>query len=62
MDKQQNDMNLLLYKRLFFEIKILRESLQHILNDTIQDIQTNKQIIKNLQEKFYIISNNLYQV
>jgi len=62
MDKQHNDMNLLLYKRLFFEIKILRESLQHILNDTIQDIQTNKQIIKNLQEKFYIISNNLYQV
>lgn len=62
MDEQHIDINLLLYKRLLFEIKIMRESLQNIIDENIIDIQKNKYLIKQIQDKFYIISNNLYQM
>jgi hypothetical protein len=62
MEKSNNDFKLILLKRLLFEIKIIRQSMKNIMDENLNDIENNKQMIKNIQDKFYIITNNLYQM
>lgn len=62
MDLQTNkdNMQLLIYNRLLFEIKILRQTLQNSINNELKHIDTNANMLKQIQETFYVISNNLY--
>lgn len=56
----KNNMQLLIYNRLLFEIKILRQTLQNSINNELKHIDTIMNILKQTQETFYVISNNLY--
>ena len=50
---------LLVYKRLLFEIKILRQALEDIIVNEIKNINDTKKSIGQLQELLFIVSNNL---
>lgn len=56
----KDNMQLLIYNRLLFEIKILRQTLQNSINNELKYIETMMNMLKLTQETFYIISNNLY--
>lgn len=53
------NLDILLYKRLIFEISVLRQELHNaILNET-KNIQILKKQLKATLDNFYIISSNL---
>lgn len=54
------DIQILIYKRLLFEIKILRQTLQNSINNELKYIGTYMNALKQTQETLYVISNNLY--
>jgi hypothetical protein len=51
--------NIILYDRLLFELKILYENLENIINSHSQSIQITKTHIEKIQNNFYAIINNL---
>lgn len=50
----------MMYERLLFEVKILRNSLQSIIINEIEKNREMNEKLYRLQKTFYIISNNLY--
>jgi argininosuccinate lyase len=56
-----NEQNqILIYKRMLFEIKILRQSIQDTIVNELKNICDAKKTIKQTQETLYNISNNLH--
>ena len=60
LSANKDNMQLLIYNRLLFEIKILKQTLQNSINNELKHINTIMSILKQTQETFYVISNNLY--
>jgi len=54
------NIQLLIYKRLLFELGLLRQESENIIKDKIKHIEELETVLKNTQKNFYVISNNLY--
>lgn len=49
----------LLYRRLLFEIKILRKELENIVKNDLEVLNLMKQNLTKIQNKFFAISKDL---
>lgn len=58
--KINNETQFLLYKRLYFEIKIIREEIQNMLDNIRVDNEQMNNKLKLIKKQLYIITNNLY--
>lgn len=58
--EQNNDLELMIYKQLLFELSVLRESLGKLVVDELEKISKNKNKLKITRQKFFNIVSNLH--
>lgn len=56
---RNNEFQILFYNRLLFELKTLRSALENMVFNEKQQINTSKEMLKQIQKQFYIITSNL---